>query len=154
MTATHGRCGGEVACGLCWAAVPAPAWHPWPARRPAVRVAFVLALLAPLALALALALLWVPGTSAYGQGLPVHETPATAPAPTGPPCTLPSWQGPQHVPYGCPPPPPGPGNQCTEDMPCWCVAHGLPASQCTTATLPWPVPVLPAPVAGLPMVTG
>lgn len=26
----------------------------------------------------------------------------------------------------------GPGDECTEDMDCWCVAHGLDVSRCTT----------------------
>lgn len=142
-----------------WQAVAPPVYHPVPKVRPCVRL---VVLLAPLALALALALLWVPGTRAYGSNsdnapagsLPVcvgqvGDSWLTCVGDTGAPPT-----GPPVVPW------PGAGSGCTEDMPCWCAAHGLPLGNCTTADtylgdmVYGETPAIVPPVAAQPVVTG
>lgn len=149
-----------------------PVWHPWPAQRPVWRLLRRAALLAPLALALALALWWVPGTGAYGdsggQGPAATcgsdadccatQGPAGplcgAPVPACPAGTARDWAG-GCTALGTGPAAPGPGGGCWEDMPCWCAAHGLPLGQCTTAdTLPAAVAPVAPPVSAAPPQAG
>lgn len=168
--------GGTTASRVA-ASLPAPVWQPWPSVRPGVTVALRWGAVALLALALAL----VPTARASSEPAVPGPTTTTAPAPAtcgsdsdccaqhgppGPLCGAPvpacpagtaaNWAG-QCTALGTTAQP-GPGNQCTEDMPCWCVAHGLPAGQCTTADpeLPVPPPAAPAlaPVLAQPASTG